>query len=343
MISVANGPYGYYRQGVGWRMLLNGIQFKTFGTGRITSAPASRPAPSSTRSTATPPPSIQAFCVPIVYLDRDLSKVFDDTYGVTITTVLVKPKSRGYVELRSANPDDMPLVSPHLLKDPDDMADHGRRPALLPRGAAHRPARQARRKGDRPRRPRPQRRGDGRPLPPLRQDQLPPGQHRPHGCRRRPHGRARRAPAGARHRQPPRRRHVGGPEHQRRQHQRAGDDARRPLRRLHPRPRPAPRGARPANSREPTHDPRPLPPRRKDRPRHRRHPRHRPRHRHRAFAEAGAHVIMSSRQPKPDVVQGLKDARLQDRLPAGRRARARRRCRSSSPTPPPSPAASTSW
>ena len=60
--------------------------------------------------------------MPIVYLDRDLSKVFDDTYGVTITTVLVKPKSRGYVELRSADPDDMPLVSPHLLKDPDDMA-----------------------------------------------------------------------------------------------------------------------------------------------------------------------------------------------------------------------------
>ena len=156
------------------------------------------------------PPSIQAFCVPIVYLDRDLLKVFDDTYGVTITTVVVKPKSRGYVELRSANPDDMPLVSPHLLKDPDDMATMIARPALLPRGPAHRPARQAHREGDRARRPRPLRRGDGRPLPPLRQDQLPPGQHRPHGRRRRPHGRARRAHAGARHRQPPRRRHVGG-------------------------------------------------------------------------------------------------------------------------------------
>ena len=42
--------------------------------------------------------------MPIVYLDRDLLKVFDDTYGVTITTVLVKPKSRGYVALRSADP-----------------------------------------------------------------------------------------------------------------------------------------------------------------------------------------------------------------------------------------------
>lgn len=120
-ISLANGPYGYFRQGVGWRMLLNGVQFKLFGSGRILSTgfeagafinPVDRDAP----------PSIQAFCVPIVYLDRDLLKVFDDAYGVTITTVLVKPKSRGYVKLRSANPADKPLVSPHLLKHPDDMA-----------------------------------------------------------------------------------------------------------------------------------------------------------------------------------------------------------------------------
>ncbi|WP_395817373.1 GMC family oxidoreductase [Devosia sp.] len=120
VISVANGPYGYYRQGVGWRMLRNGLNFKLFGNGPILSSgfeagafinPIDRDAP----------PSIQAFCVPIVYLDRDLLKVFDDTYGVTITTVVVKPKSRGFVELRSADPAAMPVVSPHLLKHPDDM------------------------------------------------------------------------------------------------------------------------------------------------------------------------------------------------------------------------------
>ena len=38
IIAIANGRHGYYRQGVGWRMLLNGLQFKLFGTGRITSA-----------------------------------------------------------------------------------------------------------------------------------------------------------------------------------------------------------------------------------------------------------------------------------------------------------------
>lgn len=120
VISVANGPYGYFRQGVGWRMLKNGLNFKLFGNGPILSAgfeagafinPIDRDAL----------PSIQAFCVPIVYLDRDLLKVFDDTYGVTITTVLVKPKSRGFVKLRSADPLAMPLVSPHLLQHPEDL------------------------------------------------------------------------------------------------------------------------------------------------------------------------------------------------------------------------------
>jgi choline dehydrogenase len=120
VISVANGPYGYYKQGVGWRMLKNGLHFKLFGTGPILSTGFEAGAFINPLDPGAPP-SIQAFCVPIVYLDRDLLKVFDDTYGVTITTVLVKPKSRGFVELRSGNPQDMPIVSPHLLKDPDDM------------------------------------------------------------------------------------------------------------------------------------------------------------------------------------------------------------------------------
>ena len=62
VISVANGPYGYYRQGVGWRMLWNGIQFKTFGSGRILSTgfeagafvnPIDRDAPPRSRPSAS--------------------------------------------------------------------------------------------------------------------------------------------------------------------------------------------------------------------------------------------------------------------------------------------------
>ncbi|HEU4518870.1 MAG TPA: GMC family oxidoreductase [Microvirga sp.] len=119
LIALVNGKHGYYRQGVGWRMLLNGLQFKLFGGGPILSAGVEAGAfvnPSDPGGE----PSIQAFCVPIVYLDRDTLTLVEDTYGLTITTVVIKPKSRGFVRLRSADPDAMPLVSPNLLQHPDD-------------------------------------------------------------------------------------------------------------------------------------------------------------------------------------------------------------------------------
>ena len=118
--AIANGPYGYHRQGVGWRMLANGLQFKLFGSGPVTSAGVEAGAfvnPIDPDGA----PSIQAFCVPIVYLDRDTLGLVEDGYGFTITTVVVKPKSRGTVQLTSANADDMPAVSPNLLRDPDDI------------------------------------------------------------------------------------------------------------------------------------------------------------------------------------------------------------------------------
>ncbi|MGB0849110.1 MAG: GMC family oxidoreductase, partial [Thiolinea sp.] len=120
--ALANGPYGYYKQGVGWRMLKNGLQFKLFGSGPITSAGVEAGAFVNPNDREAPP-SIQAFCVPIVYLDRDTQSLLNDGYGLTVTTVVIKPKSRGEVRLRSANPLDMPLVSPNLLKHPDDMKE----------------------------------------------------------------------------------------------------------------------------------------------------------------------------------------------------------------------------
>ena len=120
--AVANGPYGYFRQGEGWRILKNGIQFKLFGSGPVTSAGVEAGAfvnPDDPEA----PPTIQAFCVPIVYLDRDTQGLVENDYGMTITTVVVKPRSRGTVRLASADPQAMPLVSPHLLKDPQDMRD----------------------------------------------------------------------------------------------------------------------------------------------------------------------------------------------------------------------------
>jgi choline dehydrogenase len=121
ILATCNGPYGYFTHTEGWRMLMHGIQFKVFGTGVVTSAGVEAGAFVNPLDPDAEP-MIQAFCVPFVYLDRDLLQLIKPTYGVTVTTVVTKPKSRGFVKLASANPADMPIVSPHLLKHPDDMA-----------------------------------------------------------------------------------------------------------------------------------------------------------------------------------------------------------------------------
>ncbi|WJS05610.1 GMC family oxidoreductase [Roseibium aggregatum] len=120
--AYANGPYGYFRQGGGWRMLLNGAQFKLFGSGPVTSAGVEAGA-FVNPTDRDGEPTIQAFCVPIVYLDRDAREELKDGFGVTVTTVVVKPRSRGEVRLASADPQHMPLVSPNLLKDEADMRE----------------------------------------------------------------------------------------------------------------------------------------------------------------------------------------------------------------------------
>ncbi|MEX0276948.1 MAG: GMC family oxidoreductase [Ruegeria sp.] len=120
--AFANGPYGYFKQGEGWRMLRNGIQFKLFGSGPVTSAGVEAGA-FVNPSHPDEEPTIQAFCVPIVYLDRDALDEVQDDFGLTVTTVVVKPKSRGQVRLRSADPKAMPVVSPNLLQHEDDMQE----------------------------------------------------------------------------------------------------------------------------------------------------------------------------------------------------------------------------
>ncbi|WP_052763912.1 hypothetical protein [Microvirga massiliensis] len=77
-------------------MLLNGIHFRLFGSGLILPAGVEAGAfvnPSDRNGE----PTIQAFCVPIVYLDRDTLGLVEDTHGLTVTTVVVQPKSRGFV------------------------------------------------------------------------------------------------------------------------------------------------------------------------------------------------------------------------------------------------------
>ena len=118
VIATTKHPSGYFGQDKGWPMLRNGLQYVLFGTG-----------PVSTTGIETclfydpdggDRPTVQLYCAPIVYLDRDVTDQ-KPTYGVTLTSCLLRPKARGSVRLRSADAAAKPLVDSNFFGDPDDL------------------------------------------------------------------------------------------------------------------------------------------------------------------------------------------------------------------------------
>ncbi len=111
------GSATYYGQDKGWRMLKNGIEYLAFGSGPVGTTGVESccffdPA-------GTDRPIIQLYCVPTVYLDRDVKK--RKAPGVTLTACLLRPRARGAVRLASANPLDKPKVSLNFFGHADDL------------------------------------------------------------------------------------------------------------------------------------------------------------------------------------------------------------------------------
>ncbi len=120
IVARVNGPYGYYGQDTGWNMIRNGLQFKLFGTGPITTT-GLEAATFVNPTDPDAPPTHEAYCIPVLYLPPEMLKEVGDGYGVSIQIVLLQPQSRGEVRLASADPAAMPLISPNFLKDPRDL------------------------------------------------------------------------------------------------------------------------------------------------------------------------------------------------------------------------------
>src|SRR5690606_6417231 len=70
VIAAAKGRYGYFGQDSGWNMVRNGLQYLLFGTGPVTTTGIEACLFFDPDGGARP--TIQLYCVPTVYLDRDL-------------------------------------------------------------------------------------------------------------------------------------------------------------------------------------------------------------------------------------------------------------------------------
>ena len=191
-----------------------------------------RSSPSSAPAPGCRPPTSSSTWAPL-YFENHGEEEFDG-HAMTIAPVLVSPKARGQVWLRSADPLAKPRIVTNSLADPDDVASMV---AGMQHGARDR-RRVAGRRGRRPRAQARRRRRDaraarGRAARAPRAD-LPPGRHLPDERRRRRRGR--RLPAARpRDRRPAGRRRLDLPADPRRQHERADDHGRRAGRRPDPR------------------------------------------------------------------------------------------------------------
>ena len=92
---------GYFGEDRGWPMVRNGLQYLLFNSGPVTTTGIE--ACLFYDPDGGERPTIQLYCAPIVYLDRDVSSA-KPTWGVTFTSCLLRPKARGSVTLRSADP-----------------------------------------------------------------------------------------------------------------------------------------------------------------------------------------------------------------------------------------------
>ncbi|ERH62290.1 sorbose dehydrogenase [Pantoea dispersa EGD-AAK13] len=120
VVASTRGAFGYYGQDRGWPMLKAGLQYLLFKSGPVTTTGVETCAFFDPLDfTATP--TIQMFCVPTVYLDRDVMGA-DPGDGVTVNSLLLRPKATGEVTLRDNNASSLPVIDTQIFGHPDDLA-----------------------------------------------------------------------------------------------------------------------------------------------------------------------------------------------------------------------------
>lgn len=117
-IRYCTGAHGYYGQDSFFNSIKNGLQYLLFKSGPV----ASNVTEACCFLNVDNPedePNIQLHFLPIVFLEHGGSAL--KRAGATVNPCVLRPKSRGQLTLRSANPMDAPCVDPNFFSDPDDI------------------------------------------------------------------------------------------------------------------------------------------------------------------------------------------------------------------------------
>ena len=119
IVFAVDHGHGFDKHRSPHRMLWAGLQYMLFGTGPVASTILEGGAFWSA-DPATETPDTQFHFLPASGLEPGVPPVPTGS-GCTLNTYFVRPRSRGYVLLRSADPTVMPLIDPNYLAEPYDL------------------------------------------------------------------------------------------------------------------------------------------------------------------------------------------------------------------------------
>jgi choline dehydrogenase len=111
--------FGYFRQDRGWRLVWNLLEYGLFGRGRLTSVggeATSFHVVGESSGAAT----VQIYCVPTLGYANTGVDAIPAVDGIKLHVTLLRPRARGSLTLRSADPSAPSLVDPNYLGDAAD-------------------------------------------------------------------------------------------------------------------------------------------------------------------------------------------------------------------------------
>lgn len=116
LTATINGPYGFFGQERGIRAVINYLRYKAFRDGPVASNGADVWAFLNLDDSSAEP-DIQLYCLPIMWATGDETPA---THGITLMAGLLRPNSRGRVQLQSSNPQAPMSIDLNWLSDPED-------------------------------------------------------------------------------------------------------------------------------------------------------------------------------------------------------------------------------